>query len=215
MNQNPDKTDYGDARLLADLQRVGYVPKVWLAPEEVRELRRLVHYRQQLVSDRRNLKLRISALLRDQRIRNAPARPRTIAWTAWIRTTPALSPQSRWIVDRHLDRMEVVVREINEVQKRLAEVTKDDPIVDGLCSYRAIGPVTACDDSRGDRSLRSVSQRQTTGAVLRPEPAECFQWNQASRRGIDQSRESSASGDVDGSIASFDSVRSVLDRLRQ
>ena len=140
---SPDKTDFSDARLLADLERVGYVPKVWLAPEEVRELRRLVRYRQQLVSDRRNLKLRISALLRDQRIRSAPARPWTIAWKAWIRTTSALSPQSRWIVDRYLDRMEVVVHEINEVEKRLAEVTKGDPIVVGLCSYQAIGPVTA------------------------------------------------------------------------
>ena len=42
MKQNPDKTDYGDARLLADLLRVGYLPKVWLAPEEIRQLRRLM-----------------------------------------------------------------------------------------------------------------------------------------------------------------------------
>ena len=42
MKQNPDKTDYSDARLLADLLRVGYLPKVWLAPAELRELRRLV-----------------------------------------------------------------------------------------------------------------------------------------------------------------------------
>src|SRR5690606_25974144 len=32
MKQNPDKTDYGDARMLADLERVGYLPRVWLAP---------------------------------------------------------------------------------------------------------------------------------------------------------------------------------------
>ena len=37
MKQNPDKTDFGDARLLADLLRVGYLPKVWLAPEEIRQ----------------------------------------------------------------------------------------------------------------------------------------------------------------------------------
>jgi len=40
LRQNPDKTDYSDARLLADLERVGYVPKVWLAPQAIRELRR-------------------------------------------------------------------------------------------------------------------------------------------------------------------------------
>jgi transposase len=42
MKANPDKTDYTDARMLADLERVGYLPKVWHAPVEVRELRRLV-----------------------------------------------------------------------------------------------------------------------------------------------------------------------------
>ncbi len=47
MKQGPDKTDWGDARLLVDLVRVGYLPKVWLAPENIRELRRLVRYRQQ------------------------------------------------------------------------------------------------------------------------------------------------------------------------
>lgn len=47
MKQGPDKTDYSDARLLADLVRVGYLPKVWLAPVEVREMRLLVRYRQQ------------------------------------------------------------------------------------------------------------------------------------------------------------------------
>ena len=56
MKQNPDKTDFSDAELLADLLRVGYLPKVWLAPDEIRELRRLVRYRQQLVNDRRNIK---------------------------------------------------------------------------------------------------------------------------------------------------------------
>ena len=31
MKQNPDKTDFSDARMLADLTRVGYLPRVWLA----------------------------------------------------------------------------------------------------------------------------------------------------------------------------------------
>ena len=31
MKQSPDKTDYSDGRMLADLTRVGYLPRVWLA----------------------------------------------------------------------------------------------------------------------------------------------------------------------------------------
>jgi transposase len=81
MKANPDKTNFSDARMLADLERVGYLPKVWLAPAEVRELRRLVRYRQQLVGVRRDVKLRIGALLRDDRV-SAPddVNPWTVAW---------------------------------------------------------------------------------------------------------------------------------------
>ena len=39
IKQSPDKTDFSDGRLLADLTRVGYLPRVWLAPAYVRELR--------------------------------------------------------------------------------------------------------------------------------------------------------------------------------
>src|SRR5262245_51782380 len=39
MKQSPDKTDYADARLLADLERVGYLPRVWIAPAAPRHLR--------------------------------------------------------------------------------------------------------------------------------------------------------------------------------
>ena len=40
MKQTPDKSDFTDARVLADLVRVGYLPEVWLPPPGVRELRR-------------------------------------------------------------------------------------------------------------------------------------------------------------------------------
>jgi len=50
IKQSPDKTDFSDARLLADLERVGYLPKVWLASHDVRELRRVVRFRQQLAN---------------------------------------------------------------------------------------------------------------------------------------------------------------------
>jgi len=143
MKGSPDKTDFTDARMLADLTRVGYLPKVWLAPEEVRELRRLVRYRPQLITDRRNIKLRISALLRDQRIRDVPARPWTKPWVHWLRHTDVLSPQSRWIVDRLLTRIGLVIGAIVEVEDRLAGDTEDDPMVEALCTMKGIGPVTA------------------------------------------------------------------------
>jgi len=74
---SPDNTEYSDARILAELIRVGLLPLVWLAPEEVREIRMLVRHRQQLANERRAAKLRVNALLRKQRCLDTPAK----SWT--------------------------------------------------------------------------------------------------------------------------------------
>jgi transposase len=144
MKANPDKTDFSDARMLADLERVGYLPKVWLAPAEVRELRRLVRYRQQLAGERRNVKLRIGALLRDNRVPGpAEVRPWTVAWLTWLTRDAALSEQTRWVVDRHLARLRVLAADLKAAEARLAKVTADDPMVQSLLSVKGIGLVTA------------------------------------------------------------------------
>ncbi len=141
LRQNPDKTDYSDARLLADLERVGYVPRVWLAPQKIRELRRLVRYRRQLVDERRKAKLRIGALLRAHRRRcAAPSWGR--AWEQWMRAVD-LPEESRWILDRHLDRLGQLDGDIRVVEQRLAHLTKDDAVVQKLKTLPGVGPVTA------------------------------------------------------------------------
>jgi len=143
MKQNPDKTDFSDAHLLADLVRVGYLPTVWLASKEVRELRRLTRFRQELVDLRRNLKLRVSALLRDQRVRCYDAAPWTKRWLQWIQSAEGLSEQSRWIIERQLRRYEQVLADIEEVERYLADVTAADALVKALQNEPGIGPVTA------------------------------------------------------------------------
>lgn len=143
MKGSPDKTDFTDARMLADLERVGYLPKVWLAPHDVRELRRVVRFRQTLVAERRNIKLRIGALLRDQRLRCHDARPWTKDWLAWLRSTESVSSESRWIIDRHLSRMAYTLEDLKAVEDRLEQLTQNDPLVAALRSLHGIGAVTA------------------------------------------------------------------------
>jgi transposase len=82
---SPDKTDFSDARLLADLVRVSYLPAVWLPPREVRQLRQLVNYRARLVNQRRAAKLQVGAVVREQRVvfPKGPAKSRrSKAWPA-------------------------------------------------------------------------------------------------------------------------------------
>ena len=146
MKRSPDKSDFSDARLLADLTRVGYLPRVWLAPPAIRELRRLVRYRQQQADARRNTKLRIRGLLRDHRLRA----PRAVTawtglWTDWLRqeALPSLPATSRWILERHLAQLGGVVEEIALVEQRLREVTAEDAVVARLLTEPGVGEITA------------------------------------------------------------------------
>lgn len=59
MKRSPDKTDFSDAHLLADLTRNNNLPKVWLALGPIRQLRRLMRHRAQLVRRRKDVRLRI------------------------------------------------------------------------------------------------------------------------------------------------------------
>lgn len=145
MKRSPDKSDLTDAHLLADLCRIGYLPRVWLPPAEVRDLRRLGRYRQQLVEQRRDVKLRIRAMLREERI----AAPRDVgnvwtkAWRAWLKSTDALEGHSRWVMDQHLQDLERLVAKVREVEQRMEESTADDPVVQKLRETKGVGLVTA------------------------------------------------------------------------
>jgi transposase len=143
MKQSPDKTDYQDARLLADLVRVGYLPRVWLAPAVVRDLRQLVRYRQQLVEQRRATKLRVRALLREHRCR-APREVNawTKAWLLWVRLVK-LGPGSGWVLEKHLAELQRLEREVREVDERLTQATGNDAVVQRLREQAGVGPVTA------------------------------------------------------------------------
>jgi transposase len=143
MKQNPDKTDFSDARLLADLTRVGYLPRVWLAPQKIRELRRLTRYRQQQVNARRAIKLRILAILREQRIREPKLTRWCGPWLQWIEACGELSEQSRWVIDRSLRHMAFLTEEIEQVMKRLRHLLAEDPLTQKMLSLRGIGEVTA------------------------------------------------------------------------
>jgi transposase len=142
VKQSPDKTDWSDARLLADLIRVGYLPRVWLPPVQLRQLRHVVRYRQQLAEARRSAKLRATALLRTQRIEFAGSRW-TKSWIEAVRHCKQLGPQGQWVMAHLLDKVESLQGELKVVEAYLADLTADDKFVQKLLSYSGIGLVTA------------------------------------------------------------------------
>lgn len=151
LKKSPDKTDFSDGRLLADLTRVGYLPTVYLASPYERDLRALVAHRQTLVDQRRNVKLRVGALLREQRafppeglVGPKGQRGRwSAAWQLWARQEPKLSEQGRWLLGQLLDELPVLQGRIRQAEARLAQVTAADPQVAALRKEPGIGPVTA------------------------------------------------------------------------
>jgi transposase len=142
LKQSPDKSDHDDAQLLADLVRVRYLPEVWLAPTEVRELRRLVRYRQQLKRSRIELKLQIRALLREERVK-PPARAWTRAWRAWLDQSDALGSAARWILHEQLSRLAELDTHLKRVHEELEQRTAEDPMISALEQQNGIGKVTA------------------------------------------------------------------------
>lgn len=144
MKHTHDKTDRQDAQVLADLARVNYLPQVWLAPEDVRQLRRLVRFRQQLVDARRDVKLRIRALAREKRLKcPLPVTPWTKAWIAWLRSEPSWSTDDRWILEQQFERIAQLTAQINATEKRLIARTDGDPLVKKLLTLPGVGLITA------------------------------------------------------------------------
>jgi transposase len=143
LKQSPDKTDYSDARLLADLTRVGYLPRVWLAPQAVRDLRQLVNHRQRLVDRRRALKLQVGAVLREQRVRVAGCARFGGAWVEQARGHRDLSEHARWVVGELLDEVAHVSGLIRAAERRRREATAGDPLVARLRGIEGVGEVTS------------------------------------------------------------------------
>ena len=145
IKSSPDKTDFSDGRLLADLTRVGYLPHVWLAPAYIRELRQLVNHRQRLVDLGRSLKLQVGAALREQRVKiDKPIGSRwSKAWTASVRDNQQLSKHARWIVDDLLDDLIYNQSKIKAAEQRLREAVVGDRVIEKLMQQEGIGEVTA------------------------------------------------------------------------
>jgi transposase len=137
-----DKTDFGDAWHLADLIRVKFLPEVWLADDQTRQLRRLMAHRQGLVNERKNVKLRIRGLLREERIICPRQTPWTKNWMDWLAKVN-LPEHSRWVLDEEILRLAQLHEAVRRVEQRFLEATQGDPIVAKLLQQPQVGLVTA------------------------------------------------------------------------
>ncbi len=144
LRKNLDKSDKQDAHVLADLVRVGYLPRVYLAPERQRQLRSLVRYRQQLAKQRGQIKLRIRGLMREAHLCITGSSAWTIMWVTTLRERiDELGEERSWICERYLDELKHVKKQLCEAEKRLLPVARAAPGCDRLLAQPGIGLITA------------------------------------------------------------------------
>lgn len=144
MKHNPDKSDYSDARMLAELSRAGFVPPVWPAPLWARELRTLIRLRADMVGRIRSVKTRILGVLRAQRIVE-PEKPGrwTLKWLAWLESAEGISDAGRFTITMHLGEVRTLRECVRKTEAKLEASTADDTVVARLLEEPGIGKVTA------------------------------------------------------------------------
>jgi transposase len=95
------------------------------------------------VRRRRDVKLRIRGLLRENRLRNPEATAWTKAWLAWLEQAAELPSSDRWIVDDHLHELAALTTRIAALEARIKDATRDDPVIARLMTFPEVGFVTA------------------------------------------------------------------------
>jgi transposase len=120
------KTDTIDATTLAELLRLDGIPKAYIPPREVRDVREFLRYRASLVSLRMGLKNKIHAVLTKNAIECGWSNVLGKRSQQWLKTLPLRSCY-RQEVDGYLRLGEVLTRLIAEITVKIKELVSASP----------------------------------------------------------------------------------------
>jgi len=135
------KTDKVDARVLAELLRVDYLPRVWQPDPHTQARRRIATRRASLVGDRTRIKNRIHAILH-QRLVRAPADLFGTKGLAWLRALD-LDPAGRTALESELDLLAHVEHEIDAIARELVVDGYADPQIHLLLTLPGVDVTVA------------------------------------------------------------------------
>lgn len=136
------KNDREDARLLADLLRMGSLPESWIPPESVRYQRELVRYRRKLSQLRAGLKSQVHAVLGKEGL----VPPMGHLWgpggSDWLDETGMADAYETRV--RSLRRIiKLYDTEITKLDARIAAEFRDDVGYRAIQAICGVGPVLA------------------------------------------------------------------------
>ena len=145
LGKHLDKTDKQDARILADLVRVGYLPRVYLASERQRQLRSLVRYRMDLAKRQKQTRMRVRGLMRESHLKlSLDHSPWTLGWLSELQSRlDELGAERAWICEQHLAELKALKRRLLDVKNRLGVAVAAAPGSDRLLAQKGVGLITA------------------------------------------------------------------------
>jgi transposase len=163
------KTDKVDSRVLAELLRCDYLPRVWQPDQETQRLRRLTHRRAALVSDRTRLKNRLHSILHHTLVPLPEYDLFSKKGIAWLRQLP-LAKEEALTRDSDLRLLEQTELEILELEERLVREAWQDEKVRLVMSIPGIDYTVAqtCLAAIGDISRFPSAKKLSAYLGLNP-----------------------------------------------
>ena len=138
------KNDRADAEKIADLLRVNLLPECYMAPEELRELRRILRYRNMIVRTASKMKNKVSGLLMEV---GAPYDKRRLHGKRYFNTLLERIEDVPESVKNLLKLSRNSFEMFNAVQIKLIKALKDNELirerVQRLMSIQGVGEVLA------------------------------------------------------------------------
>lgn len=142
IGESKKKTDWEDARKLADLLRMNMLPLCYAAPADVRIKRQITRHRHSLVSMKTQLKNQIHAILRRHGIKNEILDYFTQQGIEYLQSLD-LPMCDRFELDNFIGLLRHHNTRIEECNKRIEEIARDDPYSRILCTHPGIGYYSA------------------------------------------------------------------------
>ena len=163
MKLQHNKTDAGDAELLAEIARTGFCRAVAIKSEVAQEVRILIKARSHLVRQRCDTQNAIRGLLGSLGLR-FPKGSGKLAWR--VRTALAARPDLQATFEPLLSTVEALKREIARLDEAVVARAQASPACQVLMSVPGVGPVTALAFAATIDDPSRFAKSRTVGAYL-------------------------------------------------
>lgn len=141
MGAMPNKTDRNDARGLAQIIRTGWYRVVHVKSMPCRSARALLGARRTMLNKQRDIENAVRAVLREVGLKLGTP-PRKL-FAGRVRELASVDPAISDIIEPLLAVLDVMVRQIEHLTKRVLEAVRVEPICQRLMTVPGVGPLTA------------------------------------------------------------------------